>query len=159
MDFDTVERVIQLRQFPVILTSQFFCFQFWILYGATWQALRSNIQNYLPSLFTVVSVEFVFSLRCLIAFLGVFLITRNRKKSVPFEPYISMDAMPGNGKNTAVYHFKCWPSQWKLQLWPLLSIQTYQVTVVFCSFSFVLLRLKELMSHISRTPRLYNLLI
>lgn len=36
------------------------------------------------------------SLRCLIAFLGVFLITRNRKKPVPFEPYISMDAMPGN---------------------------------------------------------------
>ncbi|POI35470.1 hypothetical protein CIB84_000778 [Bambusicola thoracicus] len=26
---------------------------------------------------------------------GVFLITRNRKKPVPFEPYISMDAMPG----------------------------------------------------------------
>ncbi|RMB91316.1 hypothetical protein DUI87_32455 [Hirundo rustica rustica] len=35
------------------------------------------------------------SLRCLVAFLGVFLITRNRKKPVPFEPYISMDAMPG----------------------------------------------------------------
>nr|XP_036873691.1 NIPA-like protein 3 [Manis javanica] len=34
-------------------------------------------------------------LRCLIAFLGVFLITRNRKKFIPFEPYISMDAMPG----------------------------------------------------------------
>lgn len=34
--------------------------------------------------------------RCLIAFLGVFLITRNRKKAIPFEPYISMDAMPGN---------------------------------------------------------------
>lgn len=33
--------------------------------------------------------------RCLIAFLGVFLITRNRKKAIPFEPYISMDAMPG----------------------------------------------------------------
>uniref|UniRef100_A0A8D1BLW6 NIPA-like protein 3 n=1 Tax=Sus scrofa TaxID=9823 RepID=A0A8D1BLW6_PIG len=32
---------------------------------------------------------------CLIAFLGVFLITRNRKKAIPFEPYISMDAMPG----------------------------------------------------------------
>uniref|UniRef100_A0A8V0Z092 NIPA like domain containing 3 n=1 Tax=Gallus gallus TaxID=9031 RepID=A0A8V0Z092_CHICK len=38
----------------------------------------------------------MFALGCLIAFLGVFLITRNRKKSVPFEPYISMDAMPGN---------------------------------------------------------------
>lgn len=37
-------------------------------------------------------------LRCLIAFLGVFLITRNRKKFIPFEPYISMDAMPGNVK-------------------------------------------------------------
>ncbi|XP_075577945.1 NIPA-like protein 3 isoform X3 [Pelecanus crispus] len=37
----------------------------------------------------------MFALGCLIAFLGVFLITRNRKKSVPFEPYISMDAMPG----------------------------------------------------------------
>uniref|UniRef100_A0A8D2ND78 NIPA like domain containing 3 n=1 Tax=Zonotrichia albicollis TaxID=44394 RepID=A0A8D2ND78_ZONAL len=37
----------------------------------------------------------MFALGCLIAFLGVFLITRNRKKPVPFEPYISMDAMPG----------------------------------------------------------------
>ncbi|XP_051494202.1 NIPA-like protein 3 isoform X3 [Apus apus] len=37
----------------------------------------------------------MFALGCLTAFLGVFLITRNRKKSVPFEPYISMDAMPG----------------------------------------------------------------
>uniref|UniRef100_A0A674GY33 NIPA like domain containing 3 n=1 Tax=Taeniopygia guttata TaxID=59729 RepID=A0A674GY33_TAEGU len=37
----------------------------------------------------------MFALGCLIAFLGVFLITRNRKKAVPFEPYISMDAMPG----------------------------------------------------------------
>ncbi|XP_075629765.1 NIPA-like protein 3 isoform X3 [Balearica regulorum gibbericeps] len=37
----------------------------------------------------------MFALGCLIAFLGVFLITRNRKKSVQFEPYISMDAMPG----------------------------------------------------------------
>lgn len=37
-------------------------------------------------------------LRCLIAFLGVFLITRNRKKAIPFEPYISMDAMPGKVK-------------------------------------------------------------
>jgi hypothetical protein len=26
------------------------------------------------------------------------LITRNRKKAIPFEPYISMDAMPGNVK-------------------------------------------------------------
>lgn len=42
------------------------------------------------------------SLRCLIAFLGVFLITRNRKKAVPFEPYISMDAMPG--KQSAGLH-------------------------------------------------------
>ncbi|XP_039589535.1 NIPA-like protein 3 isoform X2 [Passer montanus] len=37
----------------------------------------------------------MFALGCLIAFLGVFLITRSRKKPVPFEPYISMDAMPG----------------------------------------------------------------
>uniref|UniRef100_A0A8C3IMD4 NIPA like domain containing 3 n=1 Tax=Chrysemys picta bellii TaxID=8478 RepID=A0A8C3IMD4_CHRPI len=37
----------------------------------------------------------MFALGCLIAFLGVFLITRNKKKSIPFEPYISMDAMPG----------------------------------------------------------------
>ncbi|XP_039942000.1 NIPA-like protein 3 isoform X2 [Hirundo rustica] len=37
----------------------------------------------------------MFALGCLVAFLGVFLITRNRKKPVPFEPYISMDAMPG----------------------------------------------------------------
>lgn len=37
----------------------------------------------------------MFALGCLIAFLGVFLITRNRKKNVSFEPYISMDAMPG----------------------------------------------------------------
>uniref|UniRef100_A0A6I8PJC3 NIPA like domain containing 3 n=1 Tax=Ornithorhynchus anatinus TaxID=9258 RepID=A0A6I8PJC3_ORNAN len=37
----------------------------------------------------------MFALGCLIAFVGVFLITRNRKKSIPFEPYISMDAMPG----------------------------------------------------------------
>ncbi|NXQ36448.1 NPAL3 protein, partial [Alaudala cheleensis] len=37
----------------------------------------------------------MFALGCLIAFLGVFLITRNRRKPVPFEPYISMDAMPG----------------------------------------------------------------
>nr|XP_042128020.1 NIPA-like protein 3 isoform X2 [Peromyscus maniculatus bairdii] len=36
----------------------------------------------------------LFALGCLIAFLGVFLITRNRKKAIPFEPYISMDAMP-----------------------------------------------------------------
>ncbi|XP_021570201.1 NIPA-like protein 3 isoform X5 [Carlito syrichta] len=37
----------------------------------------------------------MFALGCLIAFLGVFLITRNKKKATPFEPYISMDAMPG----------------------------------------------------------------
>ncbi|NXK91980.1 NPAL3 protein, partial [Formicarius rufipectus] len=48
----------------------------------------------------------MFALGCLTAFLGVFLITRNRKKPVPFEPYISMDAMPGmqnmHDKGTAV---------------------------------------------------------
>ncbi|XP_013917941.1 PREDICTED: NIPA-like protein 3 isoform X2 [Thamnophis sirtalis] len=37
----------------------------------------------------------LFCLGCLIAFLGVFLITRNKRKCVFFEPYISMDAMPG----------------------------------------------------------------
>ncbi|XP_070620327.1 NIPA-like protein 3 isoform X2 [Erythrolamprus reginae] len=36
----------------------------------------------------------MFCLGCLIAFLGVFLITRNKRKCVFFEPYISMDAMP-----------------------------------------------------------------
>ncbi|XP_062996783.1 NIPA-like protein 3 isoform X2 [Elgaria multicarinata webbii] len=36
----------------------------------------------------------MFGLGCLIAFLGVFLITRNKRKSIFFEPYISMDAMP-----------------------------------------------------------------
>ncbi|XP_061453049.1 NIPA-like protein 3 isoform X4 [Rhineura floridana] len=36
----------------------------------------------------------MFALGCLIAFLGVFLITRNKRKSIFFEPYISMDAMP-----------------------------------------------------------------
>ncbi|XP_074832400.1 NIPA-like protein 3 isoform X2 [Carettochelys insculpta] len=37
----------------------------------------------------------MFALGCLIAFVGIFLITRNKKKSISFEPYISMDAMPG----------------------------------------------------------------
>uniref|UniRef100_A0ACB8FQ69 NIPA-like protein 3 n=1 Tax=Sphaerodactylus townsendi TaxID=933632 RepID=A0ACB8FQ69_9SAUR len=37
----------------------------------------------------------MFALGCLIAFVGVFLITRNKRKSILFEPYISMDAMPG----------------------------------------------------------------
>ncbi|KAM6428242.1 NIPA-like protein 3 isoform 2-T2 [Liasis olivaceus] len=36
----------------------------------------------------------MFALGCLVAFLGVFLITRNKRKSIFFEPYISMDAMP-----------------------------------------------------------------
>ncbi|XP_033877872.2 NIPA-like protein 3 isoform X1 [Acipenser ruthenus] len=35
----------------------------------------------------------MFFLGCLIAFLGVFLITRNRKKSKAFEPYVTMDAV------------------------------------------------------------------
>uniref|UniRef100_A0ABI8AG41 NIPA like domain containing 3 n=1 Tax=Felis catus TaxID=9685 RepID=A0ABI8AG41_FELCA len=42
----------------------------------------------------------MFALGCLIAFLGVFLITRNRKKAIPFEPYISMDAMPDREKQS-----------------------------------------------------------
>ncbi|KAM4700561.1 NIPA-like protein 3 isoform 2-T2 [Discoglossus pictus] len=37
----------------------------------------------------------MYALGCLIAFLGVFLITRNRKKSKSFEPYVSMNSMPG----------------------------------------------------------------
>ncbi|XP_060114338.1 NIPA-like protein 3 isoform X2 [Heteronotia binoei] len=37
----------------------------------------------------------MFALGCLIACLGVVLITRNKRKSILFEPYISMDAMPG----------------------------------------------------------------
>ncbi|MBN3312687.1 NPAL3 protein, partial [Atractosteus spatula] len=37
----------------------------------------------------------MFLLGCLIAFLGVFLITRNRKKSKAFEPYVTMDVMQG----------------------------------------------------------------
>ncbi|XP_053563164.1 NIPA-like protein 3 isoform X1 [Bombina bombina] len=37
----------------------------------------------------------MFALGCLIAFLGVFLITRNRKKSKSFEPYVAMNSMPG----------------------------------------------------------------
>ncbi|XP_018424703.1 PREDICTED: NIPA-like protein 3 isoform X4 [Nanorana parkeri] len=32
---------------------------------------------------------------CLIAFLGVFLITRNRKKTKAFEPYVEINSMPG----------------------------------------------------------------
>ncbi|MGH0178333.1 UNVERIFIED_CONTAM: hypothetical protein FKN15_077306 [Acipenser sinensis] len=35
----------------------------------------------------------MYFLGCLIAFLGVFLITRNRKKSKAFEPYVTMDAV------------------------------------------------------------------
>lgn len=67
-----------------------------------------------PSFHCYLSRSCLLSLRCLIAFLGVFLITRNRKKSVPFEPYISMDAMPGNSKNIVGCHsfsFKGWTSQ------------------------------------------------
>ncbi|XP_064408343.1 NIPA-like protein 3 [Latimeria chalumnae] len=37
----------------------------------------------------------MFVLGCCIAFLGVFLITKNKKKFKGFEPYVSMDAMPG----------------------------------------------------------------
>ncbi|XP_075459830.1 NIPA-like protein 3 isoform X2 [Ascaphus truei] len=37
----------------------------------------------------------MYALGCLIAFLGVFLITRNRKKAKAFEPYVSLNAMPG----------------------------------------------------------------
>ncbi|KAG9492740.1 NIPA-like protein 3 isoform X2 [Eleutherodactylus coqui] len=37
----------------------------------------------------------MFALGCLIAFLGVFLITRNRKKAKAFEPYVAITSMPG----------------------------------------------------------------
>lgn len=37
----------------------------------------------------------MFALGCLIAFLGVFLITRNRKKTKAFEPYVAINSMPG----------------------------------------------------------------
>nr|XP_033811463.1 NIPA-like protein 3 isoform X2 [Geotrypetes seraphini] len=37
----------------------------------------------------------MFLLGCLIAFLGVFLITRNKKKLRAFEPYVSISSMPG----------------------------------------------------------------
>ncbi|KAG8588197.1 hypothetical protein GDO81_005902 [Engystomops pustulosus] len=37
----------------------------------------------------------MFALGCLIAFLGVFLITRNRKKTKAFEPYVAFNSMPG----------------------------------------------------------------
>ncbi|KAM3933177.1 NIPA-like protein 3 isoform 2-T3 [Leptodactylus fuscus] len=37
----------------------------------------------------------MFALGCLIAFLGVFLITRNRKKTKAFEPYVAINSVPG----------------------------------------------------------------
>ncbi|XP_073521907.1 NIPA-like protein 3 isoform X1 [Phyllobates terribilis] len=37
----------------------------------------------------------MFALGCLIAFLGVFFITRNRKKTKAFEPYVAFNALPG----------------------------------------------------------------
>ncbi|XP_040280424.1 NIPA-like protein 3 isoform X1 [Bufo bufo] len=37
----------------------------------------------------------MFALGCLIAFLGVFLITRSRKKTKAFEPYVAISSMPG----------------------------------------------------------------
>ncbi|XP_040193110.1 NIPA-like protein 3 isoform X2 [Rana temporaria] len=37
----------------------------------------------------------MFALGCLIAFLGVFLITRSRKKTKAFEPYVALNSMPG----------------------------------------------------------------
>ncbi|KAM9321253.1 NIPA-like protein 3 [Gastrophryne carolinensis] len=37
----------------------------------------------------------MFALGCLVAFLGVFLITRNRKKTKAFEPYVAFNAVPG----------------------------------------------------------------
>ncbi|XP_069613234.1 NIPA-like protein 3 isoform X2 [Ranitomeya imitator] len=37
----------------------------------------------------------MFALGCLIAFLGVFFITRNRKRTKAFEPYVAFNALPG----------------------------------------------------------------
>ncbi|KAM4045413.1 NIPA-like protein 3 [Anomaloglossus baeobatrachus] len=37
----------------------------------------------------------MFALGCLIAFMGVFLITRNRKQTKAFEPYVAFNALPG----------------------------------------------------------------
>lgn len=67
--------------------------------NSVWSNMEYSVLSLVRDLSDLVS-----SLRCLIAFLGVFLITRNRKKPVPFEPYISMDAMPGNSKNPGLHH-------------------------------------------------------
>uniref|UniRef100_A0A674H159 NIPA like domain containing 3 n=1 Tax=Taeniopygia guttata TaxID=59729 RepID=A0A674H159_TAEGU len=63
------------------------------IYQATFLAQASQLYDSAQ----ISSIGYILSTTaaCLIAFLGVFLITRNRKKAVPFEPYISMDAMPG----------------------------------------------------------------
>lgn len=74
----------------------------------------------------------LFFLRCLIAFLGVFLITRNRKKSVPFEPYISMDAMPGN--SGLLLSLWSWASQWKFKLQFLKHLDISGSCFVLCFF-------------------------
>uniref|UniRef100_A0AC11BFC1 NIPA like domain containing 3 n=1 Tax=Ovis aries TaxID=9940 RepID=A0AC11BFC1_SHEEP len=62
---------------------------------STTAAITAGAVFYLDFLGQDVLHVCMFALGCLIAFLGVFLITRNRKKAIPFEPYISMDAMPG----------------------------------------------------------------
>lgn len=36
--------------------------------------------------------------RCVICFLGVFLITKNKKKAKAFEPYVTMDMVKGRCK-------------------------------------------------------------
>ncbi|CAH7438164.1 NIPA-like protein 3 isoform X1 [Phodopus roborovskii] len=62
---------------------------------STTAAITAGAIFYLDFLGEEILHTCMFALGCLIAFLGVFLITRNRKKAIPFEPYISMDAMPG----------------------------------------------------------------
>ncbi|XP_062818112.1 NIPA-like protein 3 isoform X2 [Anolis carolinensis] len=60
-------------------------------------SIRGNLQLGYPIFYIMVVcmvATAAFQATCLIAFLGVFLITRNKRKSIFFEPYISMDAMP-----------------------------------------------------------------
>ncbi|GAA6074025.1 NIPA-like protein 3 [Tachysurus ichikawai] len=45
--------------------------------------------------------------RCAVCFLGVFLITKNKKKTKAFEPYVTMDMVKG----IPTIHEKGWPVQ------------------------------------------------
>ncbi|KAG7328586.1 hypothetical protein KOW79_008530 [Hemibagrus wyckioides] len=49
----------------------------------------------------------MFLLGCAVCFLGVFLITKNKKKAKPFEPYVTMDMVKG----IPTIHEKGWPVQ------------------------------------------------